>query len=87
MHKIDRESEARFIISYILSLLMISITTIELVRARSIVSRQNVIFEKLEAENYEEALIFKYWTDSLEEKEKTRGSDYSVRDKIRWSVF
>lgn len=87
MHKIDQESEARFIISYILSWLMVSLTAIELLRASEIASRRNVVFEILEEQNYEEALIYKFWTDCLQEKEKKRGSLYLVRDKFRWSVF
>jgi hypothetical protein len=55
IHDISKKQEWRFIYSYILSLLILSITTIELLRAFEIIQRKRTDYEKMSEIDFEVA--------------------------------
>lgn len=87
IHDIRREREGRYIFSYLLSWLVTSIIIIEFIRAWLIVRTPGVTFETLSSKNFEKGLIKKYWTRHLNEKEKSSGNTYMLRDRMRWTLF
>lgn len=87
LHDIGRERQARYIYSYILSLITLSVINIELIRGWQISKTKNVDLEKLKEIDFEKGLIFKFWTSHLSEAEQKQGNPFMVKDRIRWSIF
>ena len=87
LHDIRRETQANYIYSYILSLIVTSVIIIEMIRAWSTVSQINVDPLKLKEKDEEKWRIYEFWTSHLETKEQKIGNTYMIRDKIRWTLF
>ena len=87
LHDIRRETQGQYIFSYILSLLVTVVITLDFIRAWIIVGRKNFTVESLSEINYEHGLIKKYWTRHLDETAQQNGNTFMVRDRVRWTVF
>lgn len=87
LHDIRREEQGVYIYSYILSLVINAVVTLELVRGYIVLQKYKMDSELVKSINYEQGILHNFWCKDLHHNQKKLGNAFMVKDRIRWSCF
>lgn len=86
IHDISKPQPWTFILSYLLSITVMFLYTVEITRAYIIVNK-GLSQKEIKKLDYEDQWLHDDWTIDLNPTEKFNGNLYMVRDRIRWMIF